>query len=102
MIIRTCIGKNECLRSDAKLALVVPLAIQELSTKRFARRHVGVHLDPGGAEGLESAFGDLCLDPREQGGVELLYPLELLCLRRGESMLGVTIHEIALRRPRSS
>jgi hypothetical protein len=70
-----------------------------LPTERLARRHVDVHLHPRTPDRLEVPSSHVPLDTLEQIGVQLLDPLILLSLSSRESMLRVSVDQVALRRP---
>lgn len=81
--------------------MIVPLTVQELPDERLPAGHVAVHFDPGCSSRLERAFRHALFDSSEKRRVELLRPLELLSLGRGEAVLGISVHQVDLSRPGS-
>lgn len=96
------VGKNESWTEDSESTVEVPLTVEELSSECFSTGHIGIHLNPSRAQGLEPAFGDLGLDAIKQQRVKLFNPLVLLSLCAGESVLGIPFHQVDLSRPRPS
>ena len=72
------------LAADSESALEETLTEDELTSKPFARRHIGVVFNPGAPDRVELSLEDLGLDAFEQLWVELLEPLVLLSARHGK------------------
>ena len=79
----------------------VSLSVQILPHKTLTRWHHAIVLQPRATDIVESPFLDVFLDPGEPLGVERLEPQVLLGRRRGELVVGPTIHQITLRSPTS-
>ena len=82
-----------------KSTLKISLPQDELSGKRFTRRHISVMLNPRTANVLESAVLNVILHTLKSRWVECLEPFVLLGGGGGKVVLGVLVDEIALSHP---
>ena len=76
-----------------KVLLEIALAVEQLADEGLAGRHVGVGLDPHGADRLPLAAGDLLLDAREERRIVLLEEGVELRRRLVEAEVRVAVHQ---------
>ncbi len=91
------VGVPELTVAAAELALEVPLAVQELTYQRLARRQVAVRLDPRAATRHPLPRRNPLADARVELGLMQPQPVVLVGLRAGESELRIPLHVGELR-----
>ena len=87
------VGQPHPVGLHAQLLREVARAVGELPDDRLARGHHGVGLDPHAADGDEPALADALQDAREELGLVLLEPRELLRGGHRVDEVRVGVHE---------
>ena len=84
----------------AKLGLEVSLSVEILPHKTLGRRNHAIMLEPGASNWEEAFLVDNQVFHLGKGAwVELFQPEKLLGRRRRETEMGVSLDQVALRRP---